>query len=202
MQKAPRLILGSTSPYRRDLLARLGLPFMVTAPEVDEAPVPGEAPAATALRLAVAKARAVAARHADALVIGSDQVADCAGRLIGKPGSRERAHAELRRLSGQVVVFHTGLALVHASSGRLQTALVAVTTSFRSFGDDEIAAYLEREAPYDCAGGIKAETSGIALCESIVSDDPTALIGLPLIALCRMLRAEGVDPLGTFRHAP
>lgn len=202
MQKPPTLVLGSTSRYRRELLARLGLPFEVAAPAVDESAVPGEAPAATALRLAIAKARAVAARHDHALVIGSDQVAECAGRLIGKPGSRVRAHAELRRLSGQVVVFHTGLALVHAASGRVQTALVPVTSTFRTIGDDEITAYLDREAPYDCAGGVKAETSGIALFESIVSDDPTALIGLPLIALCRMLRAEGLDPLRDNASAP
>lgn len=202
MQKPPTLVLGSTSRYRRELLARLGLPFEVAAPAVDESAAPGEAPAATALRLAIAKARAVAARHDHALVIGSDQVAECAGRLIGKPGNRERAHAELRRLSGQVVVFHTGLALVHAASGRVQTALIPVTSTFRSIGDDEITAYLDREAPYDCAGGVKAETSGIALFESIVSDDPTALIGLPLIALCRMLRAEGLDPLRDSASAP
>ncbi len=202
MQKTPPLILGSTSRYRRDLLARLGIPFTVAAPDVDEAAVSGEAPAATALRLAVAKARAVAARHPDALVIGSDQVADCTGRIVGKPGNRERAHDTLRRLSGQVVVFHTGLALIHAPSGRLQTALVPVISTFRALTDDEIAAYLDREAPYDCAGGVKAETLGIALFESIASEDPTALIGLPLIALCRMLRAEGLDPLRTPRPAP
>jgi len=195
MQKPPPLILGSTSRYRRELLARLGLPFSVAAPDIDESPTPGEPPAATALRLAAAKAQAVAARHGDALVIGSDQVADCAGRAIGKPGTRERAFAELKRLSGQVVVFHTGLALLHAPSGRLQTALVPVTSTFRTLRDDEIAAYLDREAPYDCAGGVKSEALGIALFDSIASDDPTALIGLPLIALCRMLRAEGLDPL-------
>lgn len=195
MQKAPRLILGSTSRYRRELLARLGLPFGVDAPDIDEAALPGEAPSVTALRLAAAKARAVATRHPDALVIGSDQVADCAGRAIGKPGTRERALAELQRLSGQVVTFHTGVALLHAGSGRMQTALVAVTSTFRPLRDAEIEAYLDREAPYDCAGGVKSEALGIALFESIESNDPTALIGLPLIALCRMLRAEGLDPL-------
>ncbi len=195
MQKAPPLILGSTSRYRRELLARLRLPFTAEAPDVDEAPLPGEAPAATALRLAGDKARAVAQRHPDALVIGSDQVADCAGRAIGKPETRQRALDELRRLSGQVVTFHTGLALVHAGSGRLQTTVVAVTSTFRTLREEEIVAYLDRETPYDCAGGVKSEALGIALFESIASDDPTALIGLPLIALCRMLRAEGVDPL-------
>lgn len=195
MQKAPPLILGSTSRYRRELMDRLGLPFEVAAPDVDEARLPGEAPAATALRLAVAKARAVAVRHPEALVIGSDQVADCAGRPVGKPGTRERARIELRRLSGQVVTFHTGVAMVHAPSGRLQSALVPVTSTFRTLRDDEIEAYLDREAPYDCAGGVKSEALGIALFDSIASDDPTALIGLPLIAVCRMLRAEGLDPL-------
>lgn len=195
MQKPQPLILGSTSRYRRELLDRLGIPFSVVAPSIDESPEPGEHPAGTALRLAAAKARAVAAAHRDALVIGSDQVADCAGRAIGKPGNRERALAELRRLSGQAVVFHTGVALIHAPSGRLQTALVSVTSTFRTLRDEEIAAYLDREAPYDCAGGVKSEALGIALFESIVSDDPTALVGLPLIALCRMLRAEGLDPL-------
>ena len=195
MQKAPPLILGSTSRYRRELLARLRLPFTAEAPDVDEAPLPGEAPAATALRLAGDKARAVAQRHPDALVIGPDQVADCAGRAIGKPETRQRALDELRRLSGQVVTFHTGLALVHAGSGRLQTTVVAVTSTFRTLREEEIVAYLDRETPYDCAGGVKSEALGIALFESIASDDPTALIGLPLIALCRMLRAEGVDPL-------
>lgn len=195
MRKRPPLILGSTSRYRRELLSRLGLPFTAEAPGVDEAAIAGEAPTATALRLSVAKARAVAARHVDALVIGSDQVADCDGRAIGKPGDRERAMAELRRLSGKTVVFHTGLALVDAASGRVQSAVVPVTSTFRVLHDEEIAAYLDREAPYDCAGGVKSEALGIALFDAIASDDPTALIGLPLIALCRMLRHEGLDPL-------
>ena len=195
MRKPPPLILGSTSRYRRELLQRLGLPFTAEAPGTDETVLPGEAPAATALRLSVAKARAVAARHATALVIGSDQVADCDGHAIGKPGDRDRALAELRRLSGKSVVFHTGLALVDAASGRVQSAVVPVTSTFRVLRDDEIAAYLDREAPYDCAGGVKSEALGIALFERIASDDPTALIGLPLIALVRMLRTEGLDPL-------
>lgn len=197
MKKPPPLILGSTSRYRRELLARLGLAFSVASPDIDESPLAGERPADTALRLAIAKARSVATRHRDALVIGSDQVADGNGRAIGKPGDRERAIVELRRLSGQTVVFHTGIALVHAPSGRLQTAIVPVTSTFRTLRDEEICAYLDRETPYDCAGGVKSEALGIALFDSIASDDPTALIGLPLIALCRMLRAEGVDPLIT-----
>ena len=155
-----------------------------------EAALDGEIPAATALRLAEAKARAVAARFPDALVIGSDQVADCAGRPVGKPGSRERALVQLRELSGRTVVFHTGVAL--ASRGRCRTALVDVTSTFRELTDAEIESYLDREAPYDCAGSVKSEALGIALFERIASDDPTALIGLPLIALCRLLRAEGL----------
>jgi septum formation protein len=189
------LVLGSTSRYRRDLLARLGLPFEIAAPDVDESALPGEAPAATALRLSEAKARAVATRYRAALVIGSDQVADCDGRPVGKPGTRERALAELRALSGRTVVFHTGVAVVDAASGRCQKALVDVASTFRTLSDAEIVAYLDREAPYDCAGGVKSEALGIVLFEKIESDDPSALVGLPLIALARMLRAEGVDPL-------
>jgi septum formation protein len=189
------LVLGSTSRYRRELLARLGLPFTVDPPEVDELPLPGETPAHTALRLAEAKARAVATRHADALVIGSDQVADCAGQPVGKPGTRDAAVAQLLSLSGRTVVFHTGLALVDAASGRCRTALIDVASTFRALSSAEIDAYLEREAPFDCAGSVKAEGLGIALFDRIESDDPTALIGLPLIALCRLLRDEGVDIL-------
>lgn len=194
--KARRLVLGSTSRYRRELLARLGVPFEVAGPGVDEAALAGEAPAATALRLSEAKARALASQFPDALIIGSDQVADCAGRAVGKPGDRAHAAAELRALSGRTVVFHTGVALLDAASGRCQRELVDVASTFRALSDAEIAAYLDREAPYDCAGGVKSESLGIVLFERIASDDPTALIGLPLIALTRMLRAEGVDPLG------
>jgi septum formation protein len=189
------LVLGSTSRYRRELLARLGLPFEIAAPDVDETPLPGERPVDTALRLSEAKARAVAARYADALVIGSDQVADCDGRAVSKPGDHANARRELRALSGRTIVFHTGLALVDAASGRCQRAMVDVTSVFRELDDAEIDTYLEREKPYDCAGGVKSEALGIALFERIAADDPTALIGLPLIALCRMLRAEGVNPL-------
>ncbi|MFO1304582.1 MAG: Maf family nucleotide pyrophosphatase [Burkholderiales bacterium] len=195
MASARPLVLGSTSRYRRELMARLGLPFEVAAPDIDEAPLPGERPVDTALRLSEAKARAVAARYADALVIGSDQVADCDGRAVSKPGDHANAQRELRALSGRTIVFHTGLALVDAASGRCQRAMIDVTSVFRTLGDAEIEAYLEREKPYDCAGGVKSEALGIALFERITADDPTALIGLPLIALCRMLRAEGVDPL-------
>jgi septum formation protein len=190
-----KLVLGSTSRYRRALLARLGVPFEVAAPEIDEAALAGETPKATALRLAEAKARAVAARFADALVIGSDLVADCEGRPVGKPGDRPTAITLLRELSGKSVVFHTAIALVDAASGRCQREMVDVTSVFRTLRDEEIERYLDREAPYDCAGGVKSEALGIALFDRIASDDPTALIGLPLIALSRMLRNEGVDPL-------
>jgi septum formation protein len=194
-QRRRPLILGSTSRYRRELLARLGLPFEVAAPDVDETPLPGEPPVATALRLSEAKARAVAARYEDALVIGSDQVADCDGRAVSKPGDRANAQRELRALSGRTIVFHTGVALVDAASGRCQREMVDVASVFRTLNDAEIDAYLDREAPYDCAGGVRSEALGIALFERITSDDPTALVGLPLIALCRMLRAEGVEVL-------
>lgn len=189
------LVLASTSKYRRELLERLGLPFSVAAPGVDEAALPHEAAGATALRLAEAKARAVAAHHADALVIGSDQVADCAGRQVGKPGHRAAALAQLRLLSGQTVVFHTGVALVDARSGRCHRELVDVASTFRTLTEAEIVAYIDREQPFDCAGSVKSEALGIALFERIVNDDPTALIGLPLIALTRLLRAEGVQVL-------
>ena len=152
-------------------------------------------PVATALRLSEAKARAVAARYEDALVIGSDQVADCDGRAVSKPGDRATAQRELRALSGRTIVFHTGIALVDAKTGRCQREMVDVVSVFRTLTDAEIDAYLDREAPYDCAGGVKSEALGIALFERITSDDPTALVGLPLIALCRMLLAEGVSAL-------
>jgi septum formation protein len=189
------LVLGSTSPYRRELLGRLGLRFAVAAPDIDETALPAETPAQTAVRLAEAKARAVAARFPKALVIGSDQIADCAGQPIGKPGNRDAAVAQLRALSGKTVVFHTGVALVDAASGRCRAALVDVASTFRSLQSADIDAYLDREAPFDCAGSVKAEGLGIALFERIESDDPTALIGLPLIALSRLLREEGVDVL-------
>jgi len=189
------LVLGSASPYRRELLGRLGLPFAVAAPDIDETALPAETPAQTAVRLAEAKARVVAVRYSRALVIGSDQIADCAGLPIGKPGNRDAAVAQLRALSGKTVVFHTGLALVDAASGRCRTALVDVASTFRALRSADIDAYLDREAPFDCAGSVKAEGLGIALFERIESDDPTALIGLPLIALSRLLREENVDVL-------
>jgi septum formation protein len=189
------LVLGSTSRYRRALLERLGLPFTIAAPDLDEAALPEEPAAQMAVRLAEAKARAVAARFANALVIGSDQVADCGGARIGKPGSRSAAVDQLRSLSGKTVVFHTGVALVDSASGRCRLALVYVASTFRTLDAAAIDAYLDREEPYDCAGSVKSEGLGIALFERIESDDPTALIGLPLIALTRLLREEGVDVL-------
>jgi septum formation protein len=196
MQNAPPpIILASTSRYRRELLERLGWPFEVVAPGVDESASRGEAPTATALRLAEAKARAVAARYRRALVIGSDQVAELDGRAIGKPASHAAAVAQLRAASGRTVVFHTGVALVDAASNACTTRMVDVASTFRTLHDDDIEHYLAREQPYDCAGSVRSEGFGIALFERIASDDPTALIGLPLIALTAMLRAAGLDVL-------
>ncbi len=189
------LVLASTSPYRRELLGRLGLPFSVAAPNADEAPLAGEAPRDTALRLAEAKARSVAADWPDALVIGSDQVADCDGASVGKPGDALAAARMLASLSDKRVVFHTGLALLDTASGECRTALVDVVSRFRRLGSGEIDAYLAREATLDCAGAVKAEGLGIALFEAIESDDPTALIGLPLIRLAQLLRDAGVAVL-------
>lgn len=190
-----RLVLASTSRYRQMLLERLSLDFEVAAPHADETPRAGETPAATAFRLAAAKAQSVAATYSDALIIGSDQVADCQGRPVGKPGTHENAVAQLHALSGQTVVFHTGLALLDAASGACQTALVDVRSTFRHLTSEEIDAYLRRERPYDCAGSVRSESLGIALFERIESDDPTALIGLPLIQLARMLQTAGVAVL-------
>ena len=189
------LILGSTSRYRRELLERLRVPFDVVAPDVDESPLPGEAPAALAVRLALAKASAVSAAYPGAVVIGSDQVAELDGEPIGKPGTYERAVAQLRRMRGRSVVFHTAVAVVCAASGFAGSALVPVTVRFRDLSDAEIEHYLRTEQPYDCAGSAKCETLGIALLEAIDSDDPTALVGLPLIRTCALLRQAGIDPL-------
>ena len=193
----PQLILASTSRYRRELLARLRLPFDVLSPEVDETALPGELPAELAQRLALAKAHAVAKRHPDAVVIGSDQVADLAGEAIGKPGTHERAVAQLRRMRGHSVVFQTAVAVVCAATGYASAALVPVTVRFRPLDDAEIERYLRAEQPYDCAGSAKAETLGIALLDAIESNDPTALIGLPLIKTCALLREAGIDPLAS-----
>ena len=186
------LILGSTSRYRRELLARLGLSFDVAAPDVDETPLPGEAPRDLALRLARAKAHAVAAQHPQAVVIGSDQVADLAGQPLGKPGTHERATAQLRQMRGRTVIFQTAVAVVCQATGFEQVDIAPVEVRFRDLADDEIERYLQAEAPYDCAGSAKSEGLGISLLDAIVSDDPTALVGLPLIRTCRMLRAAGI----------
>ena len=195
MPHEPELILASTSRYRRELLERLRIPFRALSPETDETPLPGEAPAALAERLALAKARALAARFPDAVVIGADQVADVDGCAIGKPGDRARAVEQLRAMSGRTIVFQTALAVVRASIGFAEVRRVPVPVRFRTLGDAEIEFYLRTEQPYDCAGSAKCETLGIALLEAIESDDPTALIGLPLIATCTLLRAAGLDPL-------
>ena len=190
---SPRtVVLGSTSRYRQELLQRLRIPFEVSAPDVDETPLAGEAPSALALRLALEKARAVAARFPQAAVIGSDQVADLHGQPLGKPGNHARAVAQLRQMRGQAVVFQTAVAVVCLETGFEQTMLAQVRVQFRRLDDAEIEAYLLAEQPYDCAGSAKSEGLGISLLDAIDSDDPTALIGLPLIRTCQLLRAAGV----------
>ena len=186
------LILASTSRYRHELLSRLRIPFDAVSPEVDETPVAGESPSELARRLALAKANAVAARFPDALVIGSDQVADLHGQPLGKPGNHERAVTQLRNMRGQLVVFQTAVAVVCRNAGYSACELAAVRVLFRALSDAEIEAYLQAEQPYDCAGSAKSEGLGIALLERIDSDDPTALVGLPLIRTCAMLRAGGL----------
>jgi septum formation protein len=187
-----RLVLASTSPFRRALLDRLGLPFEVAAPDVDESRRPGESPEALVLRLSEAKARAVAARFADALVIGSDQVAVIDGEVLGKPGSRERAIGQLGRASGRRVTFLTGLSLVDAASGRTQTLCEPFHVHFRPLDAEQIARYVDREQPLNCAGSFKSEGYGITLFERLEGDDPNALIGLPIIRLVALLAREGV----------
>lgn len=191
----PPLILASTSRYRHELLSRLRLPFEAVSPQVDESALPGEAPVALAQRLALAKAWAVARQRPDAVVIGSDQVADLDGQALGKPGTHERAVQQLRRLRGHEVLFHTAVAVVRAGAGFEKAALSSVAVSFRMLTDDEIESYLRTEQPYDCAGSAKCETLGIALLSAIDSDDPTALVGLPLIRTSELLRQAGIDPL-------
>ncbi len=187
------LVLASTSPFRRTLLERLGLPFTTLAPEVDETPLPGEPASELVQRLARLKAAAgAAAQPGPALVIGSDQVAVLDGEILGKPGNRERAQRQLTRLSGREVEFLTGLCLHHAGSGRMQLAVVPFRVGFRELTPDEIGRYLERERPFGCAGSFRSEALGISLFRYLRGDDPTALIGLPLIRLAEMLRAEGV----------
>lgn len=188
----PPLILASTSPYRSALLARLRLPFDVVAPEVDETPYPGESPQQLACRLAMEKARVVAARHPQAVVIGSDQVADLHGQSLGKPMVHDVAVQQLQRMQGQQVVFQTAVAVVCQAQKFAQMDLAQVRVRFRALDDAEIEAYLRAEQPYDCAGSAKSEGLGISLLDAIDNDDPTALIGLPLIRTCQMLRAAGM----------
>jgi len=186
------LILGSTSRYRRELLQRLRLPFTAAAPLIDETPLPAETPQQLAERLALAKARAVSAVYPNAIVIGSDQVCDLDGRALGKPGTHARAVEQLQAMRGRSVVFHTAIAVVCQHSGFCQSHTSRVTVQFRSLSDAEIERYLQIDQPYDCAGSAKSESLGISLLEAIHSDDPTALIGLPLIATARLLREAGV----------
>jgi len=191
-----KLILGSTSTYRRELLARLRVPFTVESPHVDETPQAGERPSDLAQRLALAKAQAVAARFPAHVVIGSDQVADLGGAPLGKPGTHERAVQQLQKMRGRTVIFQTALAVVCLESGFCRQALAPVKVKFRDLSDAEIEAYLLAEQPYDCAGSAKSEGLGIALLDSIESDDPTALVGLPLILTSALLRAAGISMLG------
>ena len=195
---APRkLILGSTSAYRRELLQRLRIPFTVSAPDVDETPMHGETPMALAVRLAMAKANAVACQHPDCIVIGSDQVADLDGEPLGKPGTHERAFAQLQKMRSKTVIFQTAVAVVCQASGFQQEDVAPVRVVFRDLSNAEIENYLRAETPYDCAGSAKSEGLGIALLESIDNDDPSALVGLPLIRTSRMLRAAGIALLGS-----
>lgn len=190
-----RLVLASSSPYRRELLSRLQLPFEVIVPDVDEASHPNETPQALVERLAVAKARAVAVRAPDALIIGSDQVAVYDGAIVGKPHTHDNAVRQLRSAAGKTVMLYTGLALVNAATGRVQSEVVPFGVMFRPLTEAQIENYLRKEQPYGCAGSVRSEGLGIALLERFDGDDPNTLIGLPLIRLVRMLEREGVDLL-------
>ena len=189
---ARTLILGSTSSYRKELLSRLQIPFETAAPDVDETPHNNESPKDLALRLALAKARAVALKHPEAVVIGSDQVADLEGAPLGKPGNHANATLQLQRMRGKTVIFQTALSVVCIATGYQRTDLAEVKVKFRDLSDAEIESYLRAEEPYDCAGSAKSEGLGIVLLDAIENDDPTALIGLPLIRTCQMLREAGV----------
>jgi MAF protein len=189
------LVLASTSAFRQALLERLGLPFTTAAPEVDETRRPEEPPQVLVLRLAESKARAVAPGHPGALIIGSDQVACIEGQVLGKPGGRDAAIAQLQQASGKTVVFHTGLCLLNSSTGRAQTLVEPFRVHFRPLTLERITGYLDREQPYNCAGSFKSEGLGIALFERLEGEDPSALIGLPLIRLVTLLESEGLDPL-------
>ncbi len=189
----PALVLASTSPYRRELLERLGLAFSTAAPQVDETPRAGESPRDLVMRLAAAKARAVAAHYPDALIIGSDQVALLKNKILGKPGDHAGAVEQLSAASGQRVEFLTGLCLLHAASGRAQADVIPYAVHFRPLTPAQIERYLNREQPFQCAGSFKSEGLGITLFERLEGDDPSALIGLPLIRLVSMLRIEGLE---------
>ena len=188
----PTLVLASTSPFRQQLLRRLELPFETAAPEVDESPLPAEAPQHLVARLAEAKARAARQRFPDALIIGSDQVAVIDGDVLGKPGTHAGAVAQLHRASGRRVDFLTGLCLFNSRSGQARTVVEPFAVVFRALSDETVQRYLERERPYHCAGSFKSEGLGIALFEKLVGDDPNTLIGLPLIRLVDLLEAEGI----------
>ncbi|MCF1183027.1 Maf family nucleotide pyrophosphatase [Marichromatium gracile] len=191
----PKLILASTSPFRRALLERLGLAFATAAPEVDERPLPDEPAQALVMRLAEAKARAVAATHPEALIIGSDQVASIDGEILGKPGGHEAAIAQLSLCAGRAVTFQTGLCLLDAASGRAQTLVEPFRVHMRALTEAQIAGYVARERPFSSAGSFKSEGLGIALFERLEGEDPNALIGLPLIRLVTLLQDHGIDPL-------
>lgn len=187
-----RLILASSSPFRRELLSRLMIPFEVVVPDVDETPRPQESPQALVERLAILKAQTVASKHRGALVIGSDQVAVHSGEIVGKPLTHERAVEQLKSASGKTVLLYTGLALINSSSGRVQSEVVSYGVTFRVLTDKQIEAYLRKEQPYHCAGSVKSEGLGVALLERFDGEDPATLIGLPLIRLIRMLEDEGL----------
>lgn len=186
------LVLASTSPYRRELLGRLRIPFETASPGTDETALPGESPPALAQRLALAKASGIADARPDAIVIGSDQVADLDGEAISKPGDHERATAQLRRMRGRRIVFHTAVAVLCIDDRFRQQVIATATASFRALTDDEIERYLRADQPYDCAGSARSEGLGVSLLDAIDSDDPTTLVGLPLIRVCAMLRAAGL----------
>ena len=192
---AQSIILASTSPFRRELLSRLGLPFETANPKTDETALPGESPETTALRLSEEKARAVVNNYPEALVIGSDQVAYLDGRTFGKPGTHDNAVMQLRAMRGRTINFFTGLCVLNARTGQAHVRGVPTFVTFRNLTDEEIESYLRSEEPYNCAGSAKSEGLGIAIIEKIAGDDPNALIGLPLIALCDLLRKEDVNVL-------
>lgn len=191
----PSILLASTSPFRQTLLSKLGLPFITAAPEVDESPRPGESAEALVTRLAVAKAQALAGSHPDHWIIGSDQVCVLEGAITGKPHTAENARAQLRAASGKAITFYTGLALFHPASGRLLQCCEPFVVHFRTLNDAEIAGYVEKEQPLQCAGSFKSEGLGICLFDRLEGRDPNTLVGLPLIALSAMLQQAGINPL-------